>query len=216
MKKIIIAISIFLSLYVISMEKVEMKLYQYTENDTTVQLITIVSDSSMSAVLQENGRMIYDYKKDTLYLIDDSLKTSMKMSISMLGLFVTGLSDNLGVKPDSSGIKIEKSEKKYELSGKYYPQYFIYSNDNKILTIAVDENLEYPYTRKSIDKLKKIIEQIIGFDVQSGAIKDIAGLPKAIIYYKDGVEKTKTLLSGFSKGNFEKYLTVPKDYKTGY
>ena len=52
--------------------------------------------------------------------------------------------------------------------------------------------------------------------MQSGAIKDIAGLPKVIIYYKDGAEKTKTVLSGFSKGNFEKYFSVPQDYKTGY
>ena len=216
MKKIIFIAALIAFISAFPAEKTIFRITQYDDADTMSQTMTLVSDSNRSVIIQSSGRMIFDYEKDTLFLIDDSLKTAMKMSVSMLGLFVAGLTEAAEMKADSLTVKIQKSEKKYEYEGNFYPQFSVYSNEEKILTVAVDENADYSMTLKSIDKLEKMIEQIVGFDLQNAGIKSINGLPKVIIYFKENTKKTKIVLTDYAKGAFAKYFEIPSDYKKGY
>jgi len=217
MKRIsIIFIALLFSIILISMEKVEFEITHFDDSDTIVQRITLVSDSQRNAIVQGKTRMIYYHTKDTLFLIDDSLKTSMKMSISMLGLFITGLSGNMEGQIDTSDIQVKKSATKYEYKGKYYLQFNIYSKNEKVFTAAIDESSEYPYTRKSIDKLDKILEKLIGFNIGFTSIKDVKGIPKVIAYYREKFEKIRTVIIDCNKGNYEKYFIIPQEYKTAY
>ncbi|MGE3063186.1 MAG: hypothetical protein AB7T10_06080 [bacterium] len=214
MKNLLYLFLLLISVTAFSSEKVIFKLYQFEENDTLVESITIVSDDYRSAIVQGVGRMVFDYKKDTLFIIDDSAKTVTRMSVALVGLLFSGLS-GLSSEFDSSEITIRQNEKMYDYLGKKYPQFSVFSDEDKILTVAYDNELDYPYTKKSIERLKNVVETFLGFDMQNEAVKSIIGLPKVMLYYKNGEEKTKTLLVSDEKGSFEKLFSIPDSYKSG-
>ncbi|MDD3804096.1 MAG: hypothetical protein PHW02_06930 [bacterium] len=213
MKKILVVIMLSFSVASFSAEMVEYTVHQFEESDTSFQTVRIYSNDKESALIQGSARMIFDFEKETLFILDDSIKTCTKLPMAMVGLFFSGLS-GLAVASDSANPTLVKSEKKYEQDGKLYPQFSIHSDDEKIFTVAYDESLDYTVTRKRIDALGSIIESLLGFDIQNTFLKSSSGLPVAIIYYKSGKAKTETILNRFGKGSYEEYFKIPEGYNS--
>lgn len=214
MKKIILILSFAAFIIASSAEKADFTLFRYEGSDTVENKVTLASQQEKSVFVQGSSRLLFDYSKDTLYIMDDSAKTLTKMPVSLVGLFFSGLS---GMSPvgDSSKTTVKKNDGSFEYKGSSYPQFSVYSNGERILSVAYDDESDYPYTRKSIDRLKKVVESFLGFDMQSEALKEIKGLPKAMIYYSEGKEQSRAILVSLEKGGFESLFRVPDNYAGG-
>lgn len=213
MKKQTIMISVILFAFsLFAMEKVEYKMVSLDENlKESAMNIKIVCDTSRMLVKNEGVRFIIDFEKDTIIIVDDSNKSVMHMSLSMIGLFVSGLSDKIGIYPANESYNVKKTGKLRNIEGFDYPEYILSSDTIIKFTFYVDEKKEAKLIKKRLKKMKELILTLSGLDIGAIIDDEIKGIPVLLVNESDDNE-TKSYLTKYAVGDFKSEFAIPADY----